>query len=49
MRDKPWQVIDLLTDETLAWYENEAIAWSAHAGQPVTVLYRPGRKKRVKK
>lgn len=45
MRELPWQVIDLLTDETLGWYRNDVEARLKHAGEPVTVIYRPGRKK----
>lgn len=49
MREKPWQVIDLLTNETIGWYAED---WQAHyenRGKAISVLYRPGRKKKVKK
>lgn len=48
MRENPWMVIDLLTDETLGRYATEVAALSAHMFEPVTVIYRPGNKK-VKK
>lgn len=49
MREKPWMVIDLLTDETLGWYESDIAASVAHKGEPVSIQYRPGRKRKVKK
>lgn len=49
MREKPWQVINVITNETLGWYENDDIAYLTHAGEPISVIYRPGRKKKVKK
>lgn len=49
MRAKPWMVIDLMTNETLGWYETDTEAWLAHRDQPVDIQYRPGRKAKVKK
>lgn len=49
MRTKPWIVIDLLTDETLGWFETETAALIAHKNDPVTIQYRPGRKAKVKR
>ena len=48
MRDKPWMVIDLLTNATLGWYITDTLAWTNHHGEPVDVIYRPGRKKAKK-
>lgn len=49
MRTHPWLVIDLMTNENLGWYETETAALMAHKNSPVTIQYRPGRKKKVKK
>lgn len=49
MREKPWQVVDLFTNETLEWCATDTDAWVKFAGRPVDVIYRPGRKKKVKK
>jgi hypothetical protein len=49
MRDKPYMVIDVLTDETVGWYESEFEARIQNKGKPISVIYRPGRKKKVKK
>lgn len=49
MRDKPWMVIDLMTNETLGWYATDLEAAFAHQGEPVDIQYRPGRKGKVKK
>jgi hypothetical protein len=39
-------VIDVLTNETLGWYASDIEASLAHKGEPVSVIYRPGRKKK---
>lgn len=44
MRNEPWQVINVLTNETLGWYATDLKAYEAHKGEPITVIYRPGRK-----
>lgn len=49
MRNTPWMVIDLMTNETLGWYETEMAAMMNHRDEPVDIQYRPGRKKKVKK
>ena len=49
MRENPYQVVNLLTNETVGWYASSAAAWLAHPGEPVDVIFRPGRKKKVKK
>lgn len=48
MREKPWMVIDLLTDETLGWYTTDVEAYLAHKDEPVDIQYRPGRKGKAK-
>lgn len=49
MREKPYQIIDLLTNETVAWC-TYAEYMRDYAGKPgYDVNYRPGRKKKVKK
>lgn len=49
MREKPYQIIDLLTNETVAWvtYAEYCQDWTGKPGYDVN--YRPGRKKKVKK
>lgn len=49
MREKPYHVINTETNETVAWVTYEE--WVLHyCGKPnMDVLYRPGRKKKVKK
>lgn len=44
MREKPWQVINVLTNTTLGWYTSDTEAYDSHKGEPVSVIYRPGRK-----
>lgn len=49
MREKPYQIVDTLTNETIEWctYEEYILKY---AGKPATdVNYRPGRKSKVKK
>ena len=48
MREKPYQVVDIFTGETVAWcsYE-ESIEYMGKPGFDIS--YRPGRKKKVKK
>lgn len=49
MREKPYQVIDTITDETVEWCTYPEYV-SKYAGTPgYDVIYRPGRKKKVKK
>lgn len=42
----PWQVIDVMTNETVGWYPTESAAWLDNLRSPVSVLYRPGRKRK---
>lgn len=49
MRDKPWMAIDVMTNETVDWYSTETEALVANQGKPVSIIYRPGRKKKVKR
>lgn len=49
MRDKPWMVVDVMTNEIVGWYETEAAALVAHFNDPVDISYRPGRKGKAKK
>lgn len=49
MRAAPWQVIDLMTGETLGWETDPDLAAYKYRDQPVTMIYRPGRKGKVKK
>lgn len=49
MREKPYMVISTETNETVAWCTYTEYA-THYAGQPgYDVIYRPGRKKKVKK
>ena len=49
MREKPYQIIDLITGETVEWVDY-ATYMLKYAGQPgYDANYRPGRKKKVKK
>lgn len=48
LSEGPYKVYDLMTNEFLGGYVNDVSAMIAHKGQPITVIYRPGRKK-VKK
>jgi hypothetical protein len=49
MREQPYQVINTATDETIAWctYTEYATIYAGKSG--IDVIYRPGRKKKVKK
>ncbi len=49
MREKPWQAIDLMTNETLGWYKDSNDAYIQNPGRAIDVSYRPGRKTKVKK
>lgn len=49
MRAKPWMSVDLMTGEVIGWYENEVEAAKNSLGKAVSIQYRPGRKKAVKK
>ena len=50
MRDKPWMVIDVLDDTApVRWYTTELEALVATQGEPVSIQYRPGRKRKVRK
>lgn len=46
---KPYRVYCLMTDAFLNSYDSYGDAQEAHSGQPVTIIYRPGRRKKVKK
>lgn len=49
MREKPYHVINTETNETVAWCTYEEYVMT-YAGKPnIDVIYRPGRKKKVKK
>lgn len=49
MREQPYQIVDTLTNETIAWCTYEEYVMQ-YAGKPGTdVNYRPGRKKKGKK
>jgi hypothetical protein len=49
MREKPYQVINILTNETVDWctYDEYVAKYVGKSGFDVS--YRPGRKKKVKK
>lgn len=49
MRAKPYQVINVMTDETVTWctYAEYITTWAGRAG--FVINYRPGRKPKVKK
>ena len=45
----PYVAIDLLTNEILGRYDSENAAYMALPGKPITVIYRPRKKRVVKK
>lgn len=49
MRDKPYQIIDLITNETVEWVDYQTYV-SKYLGKPgYDVNYRPGRKGKAKR
>lgn len=46
---KPYRVYCLMTNALLGSYDSYGDAQIAHSGEPVTIIYRPGRKKKAKK
>lgn len=49
MREKPYQIVNVITNETVAWCTYEEYV-QTHAGDGLyDVSYRPGRKTKVKK
>lgn len=47
--DTPYRVYDVLTGEELGRYGSYVAASDAHHGQPIEIIYRPSRRKKVKK
>jgi hypothetical protein len=49
MREKPYQIVDVMTGATVEWctYAEYMTKWAGEPGYDVN--YRPGRKKKVKK
>jgi len=45
----PYKAYDVMTNEYLGGYDNAAIAELRNADRAITVIYRPGRKKKGKK
>jgi hypothetical protein len=45
----PYKAYYLMTNELIGGYENEALAYVLNKDKAITVIYRPGRKKKVKK
>jgi len=43
--DTPWQCIDLITEETMGWYDTDLSALMDNRGKQVDTYYRPSRKK----
>ena len=41
----PFKAYDLMTNELLGGYENEAMAYVKNPDKPITVIYRPSKKK----
>lgn len=46
---KPYRVYNVLTDELIESYDSYGDAAEAHKGEPVTIIYRPGRKKKTRR
>lgn len=49
MNEGPYKAYDVMTGELLGGYAQAYLAHDAHPGRAITVIYRPGRKKRKKK
>jgi hypothetical protein len=47
--ETPYRVYDVLTGEELGRYSSYNSAAVAHEGQPIEIIYRPSRRKKVKK
>lgn len=45
----PWMVVNLMTDEIVGYYQTDTIAGVAHAGEPVSIQYRPKPKRKAKR
>ena len=45
----PWMVVDLMSGEVVGRYATEVDAAKDNLGKAVSIQYRPGRKKKVKK
>jgi hypothetical protein len=47
-QETPWLCIDLISEETLGWYDTDMAALLDNRGKQVDTYYRPSRKKVVK-
>lgn len=45
----PYKAYDVMTNEYLGGYSEPYLAHDAHSGRGIEVIYRPGRKTKVKK
>lgn len=46
-QDTPWRVVNLMTNETVGYYETEIAALLAHRGEPIDVIYNPMNKRKA--
>jgi hypothetical protein len=46
--ETPWQAIDVMTDETVGWYDDNNRAYLDNPDKALSVWYRPSRKKVTK-
>lgn len=48
MNQPPYVAIDLMTSEVLGRFDSENAAYMSLSGQPITVIYRPTKRKASK-
>lgn len=49
LSEGPYKVYDVMTNEFLGGYLTDTAARVSNKGKPITIIYRPGRKKKVKR
>jgi hypothetical protein len=45
-QETPWMVVNVMTNEVVGYYADDIQAYDAHSGEPVSVQYRPLRKRK---
>ena len=45
--ETPWMVVNVMTNEIVGYYEDDVKAADNHVGEPVSIQYRPKRKRKT--
>jgi hypothetical protein len=45
--DTPWMVVDVMKNEVVGYYATDIEAADAHVGEPVTIQYRPLKRRKA--